>query len=364
MRDINRRQFMRNSGSAALSAAAVASLPALLAACGSSDDSNAGTSTGGSGGGSVSTPRFGLSSSPLASYVTVMSGPIDGGRAFGLDATRDDFTIFDSSTTVTQSALSGRLAVVGQSTMAHLLLIERGLPFKLIVPYILSDDFVIATGPDVTSIEQLRDVVVATDSPGGAGTTILDAILLGARAGFMVSDLSKKVVIESSGERTSALANGDCEATIIHLPQANSIPADKRIHTIGELWRTSPDFLKECYAARTDWIDDNIETAAALAAGLISNSRVMSRSFADWDRAVQTFIEEPPPANEMREIFPLIEDYAFWPTEDDGGLTDARVQFMIDLGRSEGLIRRDLTVDDVVDRRPLQRAAELLASAR
>jgi NitT/TauT family transport system substrate-binding protein len=293
-----------------------------------------------------------------------MSGPIDGGRAFGLEASRDDFTIFDSSTTVTQSALSGRLAVVGQSTMAHLLLIERGLPFKLIVPYILSDDFVIAASPEITSIDQLKDAVVATDSPGGAGSTILDAILIGAGANFLVRDMGKKVVIESSGERTSALANGDAQASIIHLPQANSIPADKRIHTLGELWRTAPNFLKECYAARTDWIDDNIETAAALAAGLISNSRTMKASYADWNRAVQTFIEEPPPANEMREIFPLIQDYTFWPTDDDGGLSRARVEFMIDLGRREGLIKRDLTYEDVVDTRPMERAAELLARAR
>lgn len=362
MRDISRRQFMNGSGRAALGGLGLLSLPAVLAACGSDDDGGSSASTGRSdGGGGVSTPKFGLSSSPQASYVTVLAGPILGGRAFGLDATRDDFTIFDSSTTVTQSALSGKLGVVGQSTMAQLLLIERDLPFKLFAPFMLGDDFVIAARGDITRIDQLMDCVVATDSLGGAGTTILDAILIGARAGFLVADLPRKIVVESSGERTSALANGDCDATIIHLPQAKSIPeSEGKINYVGELWKTSPNFLKETFSARTDWLDENIETAAAIAAATIAQSRAMQADYAAWDSAVQEFVEEPPEEKEMREIWPLIQDYSFWPTDPLDAMSDERIEFMIDLGRQEGLIRRNLTVDDVIDRRPLERAAELL----
>ncbi|HMJ36553.1 MAG TPA: hypothetical protein VK501_21795 [Baekduia sp.] len=356
MDNINRRSFIRKSGAAV----GALSLPALLAACGS-DASSSPSSTTSTGSPKVTTPKIGLSSTPLASYVTVMSGPVIGGAKFGLNATKKDFTVFDSSTTVTQSALSGKLGMIGQSTMAQLLLIDKGLPFKIFCPYILVDDFVIAAR-GLTDISQLKDATFATDSPGGAGTTIADAILVATNAGFLVSDIKKKIVVESSGERQSALANGDCQATIIHLPQANQIPTSKgKINLIGKLYGQVPDFLKECYSAKTDWLDGNLDTAAAVCAGLISNSQAMSKDEAAWTSTVKQFVDSPPPAADLKQIFPLIGQYGFWPVDPDGGLTDARVQFMLDLGHKEGLLKKNLTVDDVVDRRPLQRAAKLLA---
>jgi ABC-type nitrate/sulfonate/bicarbonate transport system substrate-binding protein len=360
MTQINRRQFIRGSGAAG--SLAVLSLPAFLAACGGDDGATTKSATAAAGGGGkVTTPKFGLSSSPQASYIPILAGPIAAGKQFGLNVTKKDFTVFDSSTTATQSALSGKLGILGQSTMAQLLLIERGLPFKLFCPYILSDDFVIATRSNVTDISQLKDVVVASDSPGGAGTSILDAILVATNAGFLASDLPKKIVVESSGERTSALANGDCDATIIHLPQANSIPSKAgKINIVGRLYGQVPNFLKEGFAARTDWLDKNVETAAAVAASVISVSRDMAKDYAAWTTNVKEFVDEPPPASDLKQVFPLIDQYKFWPVDDDGGMNDERIQFMIDLGRKEGLIKKDLKVDDVVDRRPLQRAAELL----
>jgi ABC-type nitrate/sulfonate/bicarbonate transport system substrate-binding protein len=359
---LNRRDFLKRGGAGAGSVLALGSVSTLLAACGG-DDEEGSASTGG-GPGKVTNPKIGLSSNPQASYPVVLAGPILYGAEFGIKGmTRDDITIFDSSTTLTQSALSGQVDVAGQSTTGHLLLIDKGQPFKIFCPYILSDDFVIASRGDVTELSQLKDsgVVVAVDSPGGAGQTIFDAMLLANNAGFLTSDLPKTVVIESSGERASALASGDCDVTVIHLPQANEAKQQAgKINILSKLYGEVPHFLKEGYAARTDWLDKNLETAAALTASVIKASREMAASYDTFAAGVGKVIDEPPEAAELKELHGLAGEYDFWPQ--DGGLDDERVQFMIDLAKREGLLKGDLTIDAVVDRRPLERAMELLGS--
>lgn len=363
MVDVSRREFLRRTGVGAGGVLSLGTLSTLLAACGGDDDEGGGGSAAADGGGKVVKPKIGLSSTPQASYLPVISGPILAGAKFGLPKmTTDDFTIFDSSTTVSQSALSGQIDLIGQSTMAQLLLIEKKLPFKIFTPYTLSDDFVIAGRGNITSVEQLKDpsTVVASDSPGGAGQTVFDAMLKANGADFLVTDIPKTVIIESSGERASALASGDCDATVIHLVQAHQVEKETKVNIIAKLYGQVPHFLKESYAARSDWIDDNMETAAAVTASVIQSSRDLLEDYGAFESAVNELMEEPPPPADLKELFKILQDNKIYPV--DGDLTDERVQYMIDLGKEEGLIKSDMTPDTVLDRRPMERAMELLNS--
>jgi NitT/TauT family transport system substrate-binding protein len=244
--------------------------------------------------------------------------------------------------------------------MAQLLLIDKGLPFKIFTPYTLSDDFVIAANDKVKTIADLKKpgVVVGSDSPGGAGTTIFDAMLKSANAGFLLSDLKKKVTIESSGERASALASGDCDATIIHLPQAHDAGKERKVNIVARLYGEVPNFLKETYAARTDWLESNQATAAAVTASVIQSSRDLLKDYSAFDGAVKQLMEEPPDDADLQELFKILTSNDIYPV--NGDLTDERVQYMIDLGKEEGVLKSDLTPDKVLDRRPMQRAMELL----
>ena len=362
MLDVSRREFLRRTGVGAGGVVSLGGLSALLAACG--DDGESGDGKGAAAaGGKVVKPKIGLSSTPQASYIPVISGPILAGATFGLPKmTIDDFTIFDSSTTLSQSALSGQVDIVGQSTMAQLLLIDKGLPFKIFSPFTLSDDFVIAGRKDITTVAQLKDpsTVVASDSPGGAGQTVFDAMLKANNAGFLVTDIPKKVIIESSGERARALASGDCDATVIHLVQANEVAKQTDINIIAKLYGQVPHFLKETYSARADWIDENVETAAAVTASVIQSSRDLLENYAAFEGAVNQLMEEPPDAPSLKALYKIIQDNEIYPA--NGDLTDERTQYMIDLGKEEGLLKTDLTPDKVLDRRPMERAMELLKS--
>jgi ABC-type nitrate/sulfonate/bicarbonate transport system substrate-binding protein len=363
MAEVSRREFLHRTGVGAGGLLTLGGLSALLAACGD-DESTGGGTKGGDGAAKVNPkPKIGLSSTPQPSYLPVIAGPVMVGSKFGLSIAKSDVTILDSSTTLTQSTLSGQVAIAGQSTIAHLLLIDRGQPFKIFATYSLSDDFVIASRGKVTSIEQLKDpkVVVATDSPGGAGQAVFDAMLKAANAGFLVTDIPKKVIVESSGERASALASGDADATVIHVVQSNAIQKEKGdVHILAKLYGQVPNFMKEAYAARTDWLDKNVETAAAVTASVIQSSRDLIASYDAFESACKQLIDEPPPAEDLKEVYEIIKANPVYPT--DGGLTDERVQYMIDLGKEEGILKTDLTPDKVLDRRVLKRALELVGS--
>jgi ABC-type nitrate/sulfonate/bicarbonate transport system substrate-binding protein len=364
MGDVSRREFLRRTGMGAGGVASFGGLSAFLAACGGDDEAASGGGGSGDSAGKIVKPKIGLSSSPQASYLPVIAGPIMAGAKFGLPAmTIKDFTIFDSSTTLTQSALSGQVDIGGQSTIAQLLLIDKGLPFKIFSSYSVSDDFVIAGRGDIKSLEQLKDpkTVVAVDSPGGAGQAVFDAMLKSANAGFLSGDIPKTIIVESSGERTSALAGGDCDATVIHVVQANAVQKEKGdVNIIAKLYGDVPNFMKEAYAARSDWLDENLETAAAVTASLIQSSRDLLADYGAFEKASNDLMEEAPPAEELKVLFDIIKDNDVYPS--DGGISDERIQFMIDLAKESGLIKTDLTPDKVLDRRPLERAMELVGS--
>ena len=364
MAEVSRREFLHRSGIGAGGLLTLGGLSALLAACG--DDEEAAGNGGGSGKGAAKVdpkPKIGLSSTPQPSYLPVISGPVMAGSKFGLSIAKGDVTVLDSSTTLTQSTLSGQVAIAGQSTIAHLLLIDRGQPFKIFATYSLSDDFVIASRGAVKDIQQLKDpkVVVASDSPGGAGQSVFDAMLQAANAGFLVTDIPKKVIVESSGERASALASGDADATVIHVVQANQIQKEKGdVNILAKLYGQVPNFMKEAYAARTDWLDKNLETAAAVTASVIQSSRDLLKDYATFESACKQMIDEPPPAEDLKEVYEIIKGNPVYPT--DGGLTDERIQYMIDLGKKEGILKTDLTPDKVLDRRVMKRALEMVGS--
>ena len=294
-------------------------------------------------------PTIGMSSSVQPSYILAMDGPLTYGEEFGLPVTADDFVSFDSHATVVQAALSGQVDIVGASTMAHLSIISQG------------QDFVIAGRGDANSIAQMTDpdVAVALDEPGGAGAAIVDAMLMAADAGFISTDLGDALIIGSSGGRTSALASGDADITAIHLYQANSVDGETGdVNIIASLYDTVPVFMMQAYAAPADWLDENLDVAASFTAALIMSARNIHADFDTFKAAVQNYIPEPPEDATLQSIWDLASEYDFWPV--NGGLEDERVQFMIDLGVAEGLVEEGLTASDVVDRRPLEMALEML----
>jgi ABC-type nitrate/sulfonate/bicarbonate transport system substrate-binding protein len=360
MNEIDRRSFLRRAGLATGGVMSIGSLSALLAACGGDDD----TSKAKGANGIIASPKMGITSSLLPTYLPQIGGPVLYGKDYGLDVTSKNFTIFDSTTTLSQSTLSGQTVLAGQSTIAQLLLIEKGLPFKIFGTYILTDDIVLAARNGIKTVADIgKDgVVVGTDSPGGSSRSTFDAILQTGGADFLVKDLKDVAVIESSGERMSALASGDVDATCVHLSQANQVNDQTGDVTIvGKLYESVPLYMKDSWIATTDWLEENQATAAAIVAATIAASRDIKTDQAKFLADVKQLVEEPPSDADLTALFPIISGTDMWPV--DGGMSDERIQYMIDLAKAEGILTKDLTPDQVLDKRPTEAALKLVGSA-
>jgi len=213
--------------------------------------------------------RVSLATGTKPSFVHTVYGPIHYGPEFGLNLTQDNFIIFESHATATQSVLAGQSAIVGGSFISHLILRETGLDFKVFCPLVNLDDFVIAGRNGVTQIEQLFDpaVRVAVDSPGGAAGIILDAMLQAAGTERTVAHLPNLRILESSSLRTSVFVAGGVDATVLHLTQFKQAAAEvPDAVIITSLYEDVPVFLKEAYAAPASWLEENQESAADILA--------------------------------------------------------------------------------------------------
>ena len=213
----------------------------------------------------------------------------------------------------------------------------------------------------VTEVEQLfdPDVRVAIDSPGGAAGVILNAMLQVAGTGKTVADIPNTRILESSSLRTSVFVADGVDATVLHLAQlrqsASEIP-DAVI--IASLYGDVPVFIKEAYAATASWLEENQELAAAFCASVLKASRELPQDFDLYVSAVNGFVGEPPGTEVLREIFDLISKYEFWPR--NGDLEPEAITFMAELAVEAGILNEVPDPAEIVDRRPLERALELL----
>jgi ABC-type nitrate/sulfonate/bicarbonate transport system substrate-binding protein len=354
----------------------------ILAACGASPGGVAVNTPSGAGGaaqetaapgaagtgaptaaaGDLQAPRIAYTSPTLPSYVNTKVGPIDFGPRFGLNFSDQQLITFDSHATATQTVLSGRADIVAGSTASHILLQQQGRDFKIFVPFLGTDDFVLAVNEKVKSPNDLfkEGVRVSTDSAGGAGYLIMQAFLDGLNTGKRVADIPSLVTLESSGQRTTALANGDVDASVIHINQfeeANEAQGGK-LRTLATLYETVPHYLKESFAAPKEWLDAHQEEACALAAAVLSADRELMKNFDYYRESVGKIVEGGGPEEaELRTLHGLIRQYPFWGV--NGELLESdNVGFMIDLMKRTEMLSRDVSVEQAVDRRPIQCALQ------
>lgn len=360
MRDLDRRQFLRLTAAAA----AVPAGAGVLAACGGENagsENNAGGS--GSGGGRMTTPKLAVSSTTQPAYLVQIAGPLLYGADFGLDYSRDDIVVFQSHATAVQAVLSGKVQAVGASTEGILASIAQGAPLRMFQSYSLVGDYVLA-GRD--PIKQLSDLTssqarLGIDSPGGAARSAMDAILIAKDTGFLVADLKNPAGLESSGQRTSALASGQVNVTMIHKSQADQVQEQTGgVNILTVMADAVPKYLKECYAAPKKWLNSNGAAATALSASIIKASRELRKSFGAFNDAVHQVMKEPPPKDEIRATFDMLKKYPFWPAEGNG-LTKDRVSFMIGLGERENILQKGIvSPEQVMDRGPIESALKKL----
>lgn len=349
MSQMSRRHFLTVAGMGA------ASLPFLGAAAACSSSSN------NSAGGGPQHLKIASGSDTLPPILMKSAGPVLYGSRYGLKIGTKDIVHFDDGPIAIQAAQAGRFQLVDSGILELMISISHGLPFRIFQPYSVTDDFVIAATGDITTISDIKSKNATVGVDSGAGKYAMDAILLGSNAGFLIKDLHKVQDIESSSERTSALAAGQVQVTIIHEGQANSISAQgKHVNILGYLYKTpGVKFIDQGWMAPKSWLDDNLDTATSFCEAVIAGSRDLSAHEDKYLAAAKKLVTEPPSTSELKATWDVIHKYNTWPAK-SAGLEPDRIQFMLDLGVKEGVLDKSVKAEDVVDTRPSQAALKKL----
>jgi NitT/TauT family transport system substrate-binding protein len=305
-----------------------------------------------------------LFSDPQGAVVPLVYGVDNYGDDFDLDiSVAQNVTTFDSHKPLVETSRADDIQVMATSVSAILDAREQGEDLKIFCPYVGVDDFVLAGANGVNTVAQLFEpsTRVGIDSPGGAGAIVLNALLSGVGETRDIPDLPNPQIIESSGDRTAEWGAGNLDATVIHEAQYDAVETQvDRPVRIATLYENAPDFVKAAQAADADWLDENRELAARYCATTLRAMTELKGDFALFDAAVNTYVETPPSADGMRDLFELINQYPFW--TEDGGLSETSIQYMIDLSVESGVLAEPLDAAEVVDRATLDRAVELANS--
>jgi len=309
-------------------------------------------------------PKVTLSDATQASFVNVKYGPIADGKTYGVPMTIKDFTEFDSNQTATQAVLAGKAQIVGTSLMGTLAAQEQGADLVTFCPYVNQDDLLLVGRNGVTSLSQLfkAGTRVAVDSPGGAADETLNAMLLSKGIKKTTKDIPNIDVLESASLRQAAFAANNVDVAIMHSTQYEQIKGGIPGATIiATLFKDVPHFIKNTYAAPKSWLDKNLDTAAAFCAAVLTGNKKLSSDRSVYLKAVKDYVDEPPAASDLDTLWTDAKDYAFWPSDSRGGLSDATLKFMAKVGVASGVITTAPSVSEMLDPRPLEMAQKLIA---
>lgn len=327
----------------------------VLAACGGGGE----PSGDGSNQSETAVPVVAFTTDVQPTYVNTRYGPITEGPKFDLAFTPDHLKVFESHTVATQAALSGEAQIVGGSFISTVLLQQQGQDMKVFCPFNNSDTLALVGRNGVDSVDDLfsDSVRVGTDSPGGAGAMVMDAMLEAKNAPGLLKDIPNTTILESSSLRANAFAAGQVDVAVIHLRQFDAakaqVPDGVVLATLAD---DVPDMIMQAFSAPASWLADNKETATSFCSSIITANRVLKGSYEAFDAAVQEFVPEPPDAAQLEGIFAVIERSNVWP--DDGGIDPESVSYMTELALRSGVLTEQPDNDAIVDYEILNAAVE------
>lgn len=346
-----------------LGAVAVA-LTALVAACSSGAAADPDPTAGdGSAVAGVDPPKVAFTTSYFpATYLNTRYGPIEYGPEYGMDYTEDDYTVFDSHATAMQAMLSGSADIIGGSFVSDALLREQGQDIQVFCPFVNGDTLALVARNGITTADELFDpsTRVATDSPGGAGSLVFNALLEHMDAPGLVDDLPNTTILESSSLRATALASDQVDAAVIQMQQYLDMQDEVPDATVLASFADDVSgVVMQAYAATESWLQENEDVAVDFCATVLRANEALAADFDLFSEAANTFMDEPPTPEQLRTTFDLINDAGIWPED----LTDEAVEYTLGLGVRSGVLSGDLPVDEIVNRQVLDAAIARAADA-
>jgi ABC-type nitrate/sulfonate/bicarbonate transport system substrate-binding protein len=263
--------------------------------------------------------------------------------------------------------VSGQADVAAGGMTQLIQLIEGGQAVKAFCPVQQdSTEQLAGITSKITSLDQITDpnIRVAVDSPGGLVNSIMNLVFQEKNMGITVNDLQNVTVLGDGSQRLAALAAGEVDVgsvDLFELPDLEEQIGAENV-TVLSVTAEDSDFLANIYFAKEDWLNDNLETAARWCATTLYSNRVLASDYDQYKAAVEQFIPGGVDEQITQTNWDFARSYQIWPYNTDVMNSDA-IEQIIDVAVKSGLLEesaRDLSFEDIVDTRPLDRAMELL----
>lgn len=296
------------------------------------------------GGGDAESPSGDQQSITLGFPGTI--GPTDTPLIAALNSLGDDgwdveYIEFDSPDVQTQALMGGDINIASMGPATVMAANEAGAELSMVGNNNILD-YLIITAADVASCNDLDGRTVAYHSEGSTSTAHLRRYL----ADNCPDASPEFVVISGSGNRVTALLEGQIQGTIVRIEDWMSVDVDPAVaHVIDTLSSTQSELLTQTIVIDGAGSEESQDAAAELLAALDEQFAAVREDPAAFAEVAAEIL-----GSEVADVQPvleaLVEDGTFPETS---ALSSESIDATLAFYQEAGTVSESLTADEVAD---------------
>jgi len=220
--------------------------------------------------------------------------------------------------------VAGRIDVLAGSMSNAVQLQQEGQDVKVFCPVTgESTEHLVGVGgiTDLADITQ-PEIVVGIDSPGGLVNYLMNHVFrargLTNESGepLTVDDLANVQILEDGGLRLAALASGDINVGSVELVEAAQLAdeiGEENVTILSSAAKDIEQALGVVYSAKTEWIEENPDRAAAFCATVLKANRELAGDFDEYESWANQMIDPDPDPEALRANWEFGRENDVWP---------------------------------------------------
>lgn len=162
----------------------------------------------------------------------------------------------DDSDVSTRALVAGHVDIAVTFPFYAINARKADVPIKMIVADAQTNDYLMITPSDITSLDDLVGKTIGINKPGDLGSTVVDQCLRGAD---IDPDQIERVQVGGTGARLAALLAGQVQGGVAHVAEALSAIAesDGALRVTANCGQVTGSFLQTGALATDDWLAAN-----------------------------------------------------------------------------------------------------------
>lgn len=188
--------------------------------------------------------------------------------------------------------------------------ISQGAGIRMVLPANAAAEYIIAGGPGVETIEDLRGKRVANSLPGG--DTVLRAAL--DKAGMSAKDV-KLVTLRDSPAKAAALLSGRVDAATLEYTDYERLRGEEPgLNLVTRQVDVFPPYPGTVWAVSSEWADEHRELLQQVVNGLLDGYATLYTpdGKAAWTAQAKDILPDTKAA-QLAKVYAYYREIGFWP---------------------------------------------------